>query len=155
MSDEIKKQWTLKINGLDRFVKPGDSVRDKCELSSVSHGIFADQPMAGQPRRTQIYDLSVARETDAATPIFMRLCQTGEALPQVIVELVAEKDGKEIYRLTYELLNARISRVNTGGSVHGQDFRPYDDMAFTFEKMRMRVTEGEQNGSAELKPTSP
>ncbi|MCA8914319.1 MAG: type VI secretion system tube protein Hcp [Planctomycetes bacterium] len=155
MSDEIKKNWTLKVNGLDRHVKPGDSVRDKCELTSVSHGIYADQPMAGQPRRTQIYDLSVARETDAATPIFMRLCQTGEVLSQVIVELVAEKDGKEIYRLTYELLNARISRVNTGGSAHGPDFRPYDDMAFTFEKMRMRVTEGEQLGSAELKPNSP
>ena len=157
MSDEIKKTWIMRCIGLDRHVKPGDSVRDKCDVLSVNHGIYADPPTPGQPRRTQIYDFNVSRETDAATPIFMRLCQTGEALTQLVIEMVAEKDGKEIYRLTYDLQNARISRVNTGGSVHvhGADYRPMDDMGLTFEKLRMRVTEGEQAGSAELKPTAP
>lgn len=155
MPDEIKKRWTLRAGGLDRYVKPGDNVRDKCDLLSFSHGIYADPTVAGSPRRVQIYDVSVMRETDAATPVFMRLCQTGETLHQVLIEMIAEKDGKEIYRLSYELLNAKVSRVNPGGSVHGPDYRPVEDVAFSFEKLRIRVTEGEQNGSAELKPTTP
>lgn len=155
MSDEIKKTWTMRIQGLDRFVRSGDNVRDKCDIMSFSHGIYADPPMPGAPRRVQVYDLSVVRETDAATPILMRLCQTGDTLQSVIVEMRAEKDGKEVYRLVYELLNAKISRLHPGGSVHGQDFRPIEDVGISFEKIRVHVKEGEQQGSAELTPPSP
>lgn len=155
MSDEIKKTWTMRIQGLDRYLRSGDNVRDKCDILSFNHGIYAEPPMQGSPRRVHLYDLTVVRETDAATPILMRLCHTGDTLQSVSVELRAEKDGKEIYRLVYELLNARISRVNPGGSVHGSDYRPIEDVGISFEKLRVHTREGEQQGSAELTPPSP
>ncbi|MBZ0136413.1 MAG: type VI secretion system tube protein Hcp [Planctomycetes bacterium] len=155
MSDEVKKSWIMRIQGLDRFARSGDNVRDKCDIMSFSHGIYADPPMSGSPRRVQLYDVSIVRETDAATPLLMRLCQTGDTLQQVTVEMRAEKDGKEIYRLVYELLNARISRLHPGGGIHGPDYRPVEDIGLSFEKLRIHVKEGEQQGSAELTPTSP
>jgi type VI secretion system Hcp family effector len=155
MADEIKKFCTMRVIGLDRFLKQGDSVRDKSDVFSFNHGIYADPQMAGAPRRVQIYDVSAVRESDAATPIFMRLCQTGDMLSSVIFEMRAEKDGKEIYRMTYELLNARVSRVNASASLHSTEHHPVEDIAFTFEKLRINVTEGEQRGGTELKPSAP
>jgi type VI secretion system Hcp family effector len=156
MADEVKKFCSMRVVGLDRYVRQGDSVRDRFDIMSFNHGIYADPQIAGAPRRVQIYDVSAVRECDAATPIFMRLCQTGDALPSVTFEIRAEKDGKEIYRMTYELLNARVSRVNANASVHGgMEYRPFEDIAFTFEKLRINVTEGEQRGGTELKPSAP
>jgi type VI secretion system Hcp family effector len=154
MPDEIKKFCTMRVVGLDRYLRQGDSVRDKFEIMSFNHGIFAEPQMAGAPRRVQIYDVSVVRECDAATPVFMRLCQTGDSLTSVTLELRVEKDGKEVYRMTHELLNARVSRVNASASMHtGMEYRPYEDIAFSFEKLRVNVTEGELRGGTELKPT--
>jgi len=155
MSDEIKKTWTMHIPGLERFARAGDNVSEKCDMLSMSHGMYADPPVPGTPRRVQVYDVSVMRETDAATPVLMRLCQTGDTLQQVVIEMRAEKDGKEVYRLVYELLNAKIGRVNLGGSVHGFEYRPNEDLGISFEKLRIHVKEGEQQGSAELTPPSP
>jgi type VI protein secretion system component Hcp len=115
----------------------------------------ADPPAAGAPRRVHMYDVSVVRFSDAATPVLMRLCQTGDTLNSVVVEVRAEKDGKELYRMAYELLNAKVSRINPGGSSGGMDYQPVEDVGFSFEKLRVSVTNGEQNGSAELRPNTP
>lgn len=155
MTDDVKKTWTMRMIGLDRFVKAGDSVRDKFEIINFSHGIYAEPVTAGNPRRVMLYDISIVRETDAATPVLMRLCQTGDALPQVFIELRVEKDGKEIYSFTYELINARITRMNTSGSSHGTDYRLYEDLGLSFEKIRSHVKDGETRGSAELTPPAP
>lgn len=155
MTDDIKQSWSMRINSLARFLKPGDNVSDKCDIMSFSHGLGAEPQAAGNPRRVYMYDVSVMRYSDAATPVLMRLCQTGESLNSVVIETRAEKDGKEIYRMTYELLNARVSRVNPSGSAGGPDYRPIEDVGFSFEKLRMNVAEGEQKGSAELTPPAP
>jgi type VI protein secretion system component Hcp len=155
MSNDVKKSWTMHIQGLDRYVRSGDSVRDKWDILSFNHGIYADPPVAGVPRRTQVFDMSIMRESDAATPVLMRLCQTGDILPVVLIEMRAEKDGKEIYRLTYELLNATIGRVNTSALMHSPDYRATEDIGIAFEKLRMKVVDGEQHAGAELTPSSP
>ncbi|MCA8918743.1 MAG: type VI secretion system tube protein Hcp [Planctomycetes bacterium] len=155
MSDEIKQSWSVRFNSLARFLKAGDSVSDKCDILSFSHGMSAEAQVAGSPRRVHMYDVSVVRYCDAATPVLMRLCQTGESLPSVVIEMRAEKDGKELYRMAFEILNARVSRINPGGSSGSMDYRPIEDIGFTFEKLRVNVTHGEQNGSAELTPPSP
>lgn len=155
MTDDIKQTWTLRFNSLGRFLKSGDNVGDKCEIMSFSHGMASDPQVAGSPRRVHMYDVSVVRYCDAATPVLMRLCQTGESLNSVVIEMRAEKDGKELYRMAFEILNARVSRINPGGSSGSMDYRPIEDIGFTFEKLRVFVTHGEQNGSAELTPPSP
>ncbi|MCA8910953.1 MAG: type VI secretion system tube protein Hcp [Planctomycetes bacterium] len=155
MTDDIKQSWTIRFNSLGRFLKSGDNVSDKCDILSFSHGMAAEPPAAGAPRRVHLYDVSVMRYSDAATPVLMRLCQTGDSLNSVVIEMKAEKDGKEIYRMAFEILNARVSRINPGGSAGGMDYKPVEDVGFTFEKLRVHVTHGEQNGSAELTPQSP
>ena len=156
MSDEFKNIWTLKVTGLDRFLQPGDSIAQTFELLSFSHGIQEEPPTAGQPRRVSLYEFSAVRYCDPASPYFMRLCQTGDQLPQVVASMRSENDGKIVFLMRFELQNARVTGVRPGGSSgSGMDSRPVEEVCFRCEKMKVYVEQAEQRGSATLNPPRP
>lgn len=157
MTDEYKKTWTMRIVDFDRHLRPTDAHPGKFELQSFHVALYADQPMAGQPRNVHMSDAGISRESDAATPILMRLCHSGEVLPKVLIEMITEKDGVEVTRMTFELINATIATVSPGGSPHGMGpgVGMQESISMRYEKLKSSVIEGERKGGAELVAPTP
>ena len=157
MTDDYKKTWTMRIVDFDRHLRPTDAHPGKFELQSFHMGLYSDQPNSGQPRNVHMSDVSVMRESDAATPILMRLCHSGEVLPKVVIEMITEKDGVEVSRMTFELVNASIANISPGGSPHGTGpgIGMQETLSLRYEKLKSSVIEGERKGGAELVPPAP
>lgn len=155
MTDEPVKKWTLKIADFDRYLRPGDSVPSRFPVQSCSMGVAAEPPYNGQPRRTNVFDVSLVRNSDAATPILMRLCAAGEVLHSVTIELVAEKDGTEVFRMSIEMINAVINSVYPNGSEFSSGFGLSESISFQYEKLRISAKEGEHKGGADMQQQRP
>ncbi len=155
MSDEPTKKWSFKIADFDRYLRASDAVPSRFPLQSCSLGVYAEPLGSGQPRRANLYDVTVFRQCDAATPVLMRLCATGEVLHSVSLELVAEKDGTEVFRMSVEMINATISSVYPNGADMAPGFGMTESISFQYEKLRVIAVEGEKKGSADLTPQRP
>ncbi len=151
MPDEITKQWRMRIPGLRNHALPGDSVPETTEFMSLSHGVHFDPGYAGGNSQVHVQDVNLFRYSDAATPVFMKLCATADPMPQVFLDLVTLKDGVEISRMEYELVNARVSSVAPGGSNSGPDGMS-EGLTLRFEKMKLRVVQGGSSSHVDLVP---
>lgn len=155
MSDEPVKKWSFKIVDFDRYLRPTDSLPSCFPVQSCSLGVAAEPPYAGNPRRANLFDINLIRQSDAATPVFMRLCAAGEVLHSVLLELVAEKDGTEVFRMNLELVNATINSVYPNGSDMAPGLGLTESLSFQYEKLRVMATEREKKGGADLTPQRP
>lgn len=151
MSDEITKQWRMRVPGLRNHALPGDSVPETMEILSLSHGIHFDPGYAGSSPQVHVQDLNLYRYSDAATPVFMKLCATADPMPQVFFDLVTQKGGVEIARMEYELVNARVSSLSPGGSGGGPDGLS-EGLTLRFEKLKLRVVQGGNTSHVDLVP---
>lgn len=140
MADSVKK-WVLRIQGLDRFVPNGDSVKDEFELLSFNHGVYA-QNLPDGSRQVQLQDINVMRASDAATPILFKLCMSGDVLDSVVLELRSLQDERETFLLRYELLKARVGAVSPGGGPQSPDPALVESIMFSYERLRMHVHNG-------------
>ncbi|MBX3474906.1 MAG: type VI secretion system tube protein Hcp [Planctomycetes bacterium] len=152
MADEISRKWRMSIPSLGNHALPGDNVPTEWDIWSVSHGLHYDPGYGGQAARTHVQDMALSRNVDAATPVLLKLCATADPLPLVKLELVAIKDGTEIQRIEYELIDARVSSVHPGGSAYGGDQAMMESLMLRFEKMKMRVTQGGHKGHVDVVP---
>lgn len=145
----------MSIPGLAQHALPGDNVPTEWDILSLSHGLHYDPGYAGQPARTQVQDLALMRNVDAATPVLLKLCATADPLPLVKLELVSSRDGVEIQRIEYELLDARVSMVSAAGSQYGGDQAMSESLTLRFVKMKMRVVQDGHRGHVDIVPPAP
>lgn len=155
MSTDFKQTLTLNMPGLDQHARPGDSISTRCDVLSYYWGINATGRLAGAPRQVYISEISMTRYTDAGTPVLARLCQTGVTLPHVTLTVRSEKDGKTVFEMVMEMINARVCNVRPTGAAADSFSRPMEDLTFEFEKLKMNVTEGETRAGSELTPQNP
>jgi len=154
MADEVIRKWRMSVPSLANHALPGDNVPGEFEIHSVSHGLHYDPGYGGSPPRAHVQEMALTRGVDAATPVFLKLCATADPIPLVKLELLAHKDGVEISRIEYELIDARVTSIHPGGSAYGGDSFMSESLMLRFEKLKMRVVQGGHTGHVQVVPPS-
>jgi type VI secretion system secreted protein Hcp len=137
----------------DAFLKiddiKGESTDDKhkdwIEVLSYSHGL--SQPTTGSrssggaasAERCNHQDFSVVKTLDAASPKLALFCCNGKHIPKVQIELCRATGDKQKYML-YTLSDVIVSSVRPGGSAHGGETLPLEEVSFNYGKIEWTYT---------------
>lgn len=135
----------LKIDGV-----PGESTDDKhkdwIEILSFSFG--AHQPTSGaastaggaSAERVNLGDFSIVKALDKASPKIFEACCTGKHIKEVTIEL-CRAGGDKVKYMEYKLEEAIISSVRPGGSAHGTETLPLEEVSFNYGKIKSTYTQ--------------
>jgi type VI secretion system secreted protein Hcp len=135
----------LKIDGV-----PGESSDDKhkdwIEILSYSMGIT--QPTSGSAstsggatsERAHFQDFSIVKALDKASPKIALACAGGDHIKSVIVEL-CRAGGDKVKYMEYKMSNCIISSFRPGGSAHGGETLPLEEVSFNYGKIEWTYTQ--------------
>ena len=135
----------LKIDGI-----PGESSDDKhkdwIEILSYSMGIT--QPTSGSAstaggatsERAHFQDFSIVKALDKASPKIALACASGAHLKEVTVEL-CRAGGDKVKYMEYKMSNCIISSFRPGGSAHGGETLPLEEVGFNYGKIEWTYTQ--------------
>jgi type VI secretion system secreted protein Hcp len=135
----------LKIDGV-----PGESTDDKhkdwIEVLSYSHGL--SQPSSGSrssggaasAERCNHQDFSVVKVLDKASAKLALFCCKGGHIPKVKIELCRATGDKQKY-MEYTMSDVIVSSVRPGGSSHGGETLPLEEVSFNYGKIEWTYTE--------------
>lgn len=135
----------LKIDGI-----PGESTDDKhkewIEVLSFSHGV--SQPLAGgrstggaaSRERVDHSDFSIVKVLDKASPKLALFCCNGKHITEVKLELCRATGDKTKY-MEYKMSDVIVSGFRPGGSAHGGENLPLEEVAFNYGKIEWIYTE--------------
>jgi len=128
---------------------PGESTDEKhkdwIQILSYSHsmaqagGNGASATGGRTAGSVDVHDFSVVKTLDKASPKLALACCNGEHLPHVTVELCRAGKDKQKY-MEYKLSDAVVSAVRPGGSAHGSDSLPLEEVSFRFSKIEWTYT---------------
>ena len=137
----------------DAFMKlasvPGESTDAKhtewIEILSFSHGM--SQPSLAQASakggmttgRVDMHDFSVVKTLDKASPKLALACCKGEHFATVQIELCRNSGDKQKY-MEYKFSDVVVSSVRPGGTAHGGDDLPLEEVSFRFGKIEWNYT---------------
>jgi len=137
----------LKIEGI-----PGESTDDKhkdwIEVLSYSHGL--SQPSGGSRssggapsgERCNHQDFSIVKVLDKASAKLALFCCKGDPISEVKIELCRATGDKQAYML-YTMTDVIISSHRPGGSAHGGEPLPLEEVSFNYGKIEWKYTETE------------
>lgn len=135
----------IKIDGI-----PGESTDDKhkdwIEILSYSMGI--SQPTSGSAstaggassERAHFQDFSIVKALDKASPKIAQACASGTHVKEVKVEL-CRAGGDKVKYMEYKMSNCIISSFRPGGSAHGGETLPLEEVAFNYGKIEFTYTQ--------------
>jgi type VI secretion system secreted protein Hcp len=135
----------LKVDGV-----PGESTDDKhkdwIEVLSFSFG--ATQPASGSAstaggasaERVNIQDFSIVKALDKASPKLFEACCKGQHIKEVTVEL-CRAGGDKVKYMEYKMEEVIVSSVSPGGSSHGSETLPQEQVSFNFGKFKLIYTQ--------------
>jgi type VI secretion system secreted protein Hcp len=137
----------------DAFLKiatiPGESTDDKhkdwIEILSFSHGL--SQPGSGarssggaaSAERVNHQDFSIVKTLDKASPKLALACCKGEHIKEVTLALHRATGDKQKY-MEYKLSDVIVSSVRPGGSAHGGEQLPLEEVGFNYGKIEWTYT---------------
>jgi len=133
----------LKITGPDVKGESKDEAhKEWIEVLSFSHGI--SQPASttrsssggAGSGRANVQDFSVVKHLDQASPVLFQACCTGQHFAKVVFHLRragtgADKGSKDPY-MVYTMTDAIVSSVRPGGTAHGGDDVPLEELSLNF-----------------------
>jgi type VI secretion system secreted protein Hcp len=135
----------LKIDGI-----PGECSDDKhkdwIEILSYSYGVAqkasgsASTAGGASSERADFHDLSIVKALDKASPKIFEACAGGKHIPSVIVEL-CRAGGDKVKYMEYKLSNCIVSSYRPGGSAHGGETLPLEEVAFNYGKIEISYTQ--------------
>jgi type VI secretion system secreted protein Hcp len=137
----------------DAFLKiddiKGESTDDKhkdwIEVLSYSHGLSqpttasASSGGARTAERCNHSDFSIVKTLDAASPKLALFCCNGKHIPKVKIELCRASEDKTKY-MEYLMTDVIISSVRPGGSAHGGETLPLEEVSFNYGKIEWTYT---------------
>ena len=135
----------IKIDGI-----PGESSDDKhkdwVEILSYSMGIT--QPTSGSAstsggatsERAHFLDFSIVKALDKASPKIAQACAGGQHIKEVKVEL-CRAGGDKVKYMEYKMSDCIISSFRPGGSAHGGETLPLEEVAFNYGKIEFTYTQ--------------
>lgn len=142
----------LKIDGID-----GESTDDKhakwIEVLSFSHGV--SQPPSSVVSsvggagsgRVNMQDFSIVKHLDIATPKLAQACCTGQHFPSIVME-ICRAGGDKLTYMVYKMSTVMVSSVRPGGTAHGGDEVPLEEVTFNFGKIEWTYTKQDRTGKA-------
>jgi len=135
----------LKVDGI-----PGESTDDKHKdwIEVLSYHMGVSQPATGSrssggaasAERANFSDLSIVKALDKASPKLFLACAKGDHITKVTLELCRATGDKQSY-MKYDLSDVIVSSVRPGGSSHGAETLPLEEVAFNYGKIEKTYTE--------------
>ena len=142
----------LKIDGI-----PGESKdaahADWIEVMSYSHGV--SQPPSNTVSsvggagsgRVNMSDFSIVKHLDKSSNKIAEACCTGKHIPSVVLE-ICRAGGDKLRYMTYTLSDSMVSSFRAGGTSHGGDEVPLEDVSFNFGKIEWTYTQQDRKTGA-------
>ena len=90
--------------------------------------------------RVNIQHFTIVKALDKASPKLFEACCTGQHFGTVTIEL-CRAGGDKLKYMEYKLSNAVIASVRPGGSSHGSETLPVEEVSFDFGKIEMTYTQ--------------
>jgi type VI secretion system secreted protein Hcp len=129
----------LKIEGI-----PGESTDDKhkdwIEVLSYHHNMHQNpsgrvsSEGGATSGRVNMGDLMIVKRLDIASPKLAEYCCTGQHIPSVKLE-ICRAGGDKLKYMEYKLGQVIISSYSPGGTTHGGDEVPLEEISFNFGKI--------------------
>jgi type VI secretion system secreted protein Hcp len=128
---------------------PGESTDDKhkdwIEVMSFNWGV--SQPAGGSAstggarsgQRCDHQDFSIVKVLDKASPKLFLACCKGEHIPDVTLTLCRATGDKQKY-MEYKLTDVIVANVRPGGSAHGGENLPLEEVSFNYGKIELTYT---------------
>ncbi len=142
----------LKVDGIE-----GESQDDKHKswIEILSYSCGATQPVAGSrssgggasAERVNLQDFSVMKTLDKASPKLFFNCCNGKHLKEVKLELCRATGDKQKY-MEYKMSDVLVSSVRPGGSAHGGETLPLEEVSFNYGKIEVIYTVTDQKTGA-------
>ena len=134
----------LKIDGIDG--ESTDAGHPKwIELLSFSHGMHqtpssvVSSAGGATGGRVNMQDFSIVKHMDSATPKLYEACCTGKHFPNIKID-VCRAGGDKLKYMEFKFTNAIVSSARPGGSAHGGDEVPVEEVSFNFGKIEWTYT---------------
>jgi len=129
---------------------PGESHDHKHKdwIEVLSYGFGLHQSSSGSrssggaisAERVDFQDFTFTHSLDKASPKLALFCANGKHIPKIAVELCRNTENKELY-MKYELEDAIITSVRSGGSARSSETIPIEEVSFAFGKLTETYTE--------------
>lgn len=119
-----------------------DGYKEKIILHSFSHSVsLAMQNDGGNTERTigrpMFSEMSFSKMTDMSTPALYTACAQGKKLGDAKIHIGRNQEGKFMSLMQYELGNAMVSNISTGGGGGA----PSDSFSLHFTKIKSIFTQ--------------
>ena len=138
----------------DAFIKisdiPGESTDDKhkdwIEVLSFSGGVSqrssgsASTAGGASAERADFADFSIVKALDKASPKLALACASGTHIREVVLEL-CRAGGDKVKYYEVKLTNSIISSYRPGGSSHGGETLPLEEISFNYGKIEWTYTQ--------------
>jgi type VI secretion system secreted protein Hcp len=96
--------------------------------------------------KVQMQDFHFVMKANKASPKLALACATGAHIPKAV--LVCRKAGGEQQEfLTVTMSDLLVSSYQTGGSAHGDDPRPLDQISINFSKIEWKYQQQDTKGN--------
>lgn len=138
----------IKFDGVDGECKD-DGHKNWINLLSVSQPIHRAGGSAARPGTSGPGSLTMAVQTDKATPKLLEAATKGKVFSKVVIEApLANRSSRATY-YRYELTNVRVSSYQTGGSAAGNTV-PMEQISLNYEKIKVSYgKDGAKKGNVE------
>lgn len=131
----------LKIDGI-KGESRDEKHRDWIEIESFSWGVSQSGSFAGgtpTAGKVSLQDFTITKKLDKSSPLLMKTCATGKALPAVQINMARNKNDKQVY-MEYQLTDCLVSSYSPSGA-SSSDPVPTEQISFIFIKVEMRYRE--------------
>ena len=138
----------------DAFIKisdiQGESTDDKhkdwIEVLSFSGGVSqrasgsASTAGGASAERADFADFSIVKALDKASPKLALTCANGQHIKEVVLEL-CRAGGDKVKYYEVKLTNSIITSYRPGGSSHGGETLPLEEVSFNYGKIEWTYTQ--------------
>jgi type VI secretion system secreted protein Hcp len=143
----------------DSFLKLGDikgestdsKHKDEIEVYSFHWGVsntgMGAHGSGGGSGKCQVQDFSFVHRIDRASPTLFQHCCTGGHIKEANF-VVRKAGGTQLEYLKIKLTDVLVSAVRPGGSAHGSDDIPLEEVSLNFAKCEMDYQPQAADGKA-------
>ncbi|HXK02447.1 MAG TPA: type VI secretion system tube protein Hcp [Verrucomicrobiae bacterium] len=101
--------------------------------------------------KVDVSPFSIVHKTDKSSPVLFQKCCTGEHVKDGLF-VVRKAGGTQLEYLKIKMTDILISSVRPGGSSHGADEIPLEEVSFTFSKVEVDYQPQGPDGKAQGGP---
>jgi type VI secretion system secreted protein Hcp len=144
----------LKIDGI-KGEAPDAKHKDEIEILSFHWGATQTGAFGhgsgGGSGRVDVMPFSFVHKIDKSSPVLFQKCCTGEHIKDALFT-VRKAGGTQLEYLKIKFTDLMVSSIRPGGSAHGADEIPLEEVALNFSKVEVDYQPQGQKGEAQGGP---